>query len=370
MLLRKRQTSSSIIAIALLVAVLASVHSIVNHINSQVEELRGLANTGGTFLVLSRSSTSLTDSEVNVELVSVVSRITSVKCTLPQRALTATLVMDSGNHTIPIRGVGDVASFLDLRGAYVNGTTARSETEANVGEILAKSVSINLKDELNLAIGKNVLKVKVVGIVRTQTQSDTELIVPIDALDHLTGNKGKPSFIEFVVKDNVNKEEAIDSIIKLLPTDVKVVKAQQLREFLQDMNQQTLAFINVWSMTVYAVVAGASYVVSTILITECTYELAILKVLGAKRGYLLTLVLTHALGTALLGSILGIALGIAGAQTVSTIIWWVWPSVEITPSLEPMKALQILLLTIASSILGCAYPAARMDRKIHVEPLQ
>jgi len=39
----------------------------------------------------------------------------------------------------------------------------------------------------------NLLKVKVVGIFRTRTQSDSELIAPIEAIYPLTGNDGKTS---------------------------------------------------------------------------------------------------------------------------------------------------------------------------------
>jgi len=137
----------------------------------------------------------------------------------------------------------------------VNGTSAKSEAEANVGEILARLATIDLGDEVNLTVDNTTLKVKVVGVVKTTTQNDAELIVPMEAIHQLTGNDDKISVIEFTLKEDV-KEEAILNLIKLLPTDVKVVKAQQLKEFMQDMNSQTLTFLNLWSIAVYAIVAA------------------------------------------------------------------------------------------------------------------
>ena len=92
-----------------------------------------------------------------------------------------------------------------------------------------------------------------------------------------------------------------------------------------------------------------------------------LRALGAKKRHLFTLVLTYTATTALLGSILGIALGVAGTQTVSTILKWMPPSVEITSFLEVGQALQTFLMTLALSILGFTYLAFRSTRTKYME---
>jgi len=53
---------------------------------------------------------------------------------------------------------------------------------------------------------------------------------------------------------------------------------------MQEMNVQTLNFLGIWSLAVYAVVVVASYVIAARLMAESSYELAMLKALGAKRG--------------------------------------------------------------------------------------
>jgi ABC-type lipoprotein release transport system permease subunit len=367
MLFRKGGTASSILAITLLVAIIASMNSVINHVNSQTEALVGLPKIGETYLILSENSNSIADSKIDTEFADQLNGIADIEYTIPQKIFTATLTASLGNHTVVIRAVEDVTSFLKLRKAYVNGTTAKNETEANIGEILARSISINLGDEANLTISNNIIKVKIVGTVRTLTQTDTELIVPMEAANHLTGNNDKISLIEFALKENVNREEAINRITGLLPKDMKVVKAQQPNAFMQDMNSQTLTFLNLWSLAVYAVVAAASYVVATRLIAESSYELTMLKALGAKKRLLFTLVLTYIAAVTLLGSILGVALGTTGTQTASTMLGWMWTSVEVNPFLEPSQAIQTLLLTLASSTLGCLFPAFSCARKSYME---
>jgi len=367
MLFRKRGTASSILAVALLIAIIASMNSITNYINSETGAFGGLQSIGGTYLILGENSNSLADNNIDAELAEQLNDISDIKYTIPQKVSTATLTASSSNHTIIIRGVGDVITFLNIRRAYLNGTTAKNETEANIGQILAKSISINQEKEANLTIGNNHLKVKVVGIVRTLTQTDTELIVPMETVNHLTGDNGKVSLIEFAFKEGVNREEALNRVTALLPKDVKVVKVQQPQGFMQDMNRQTLSFLNLWSLAVYGVVAAASYVIATRLITESRYELAMLKSLGAKKRLLFKLVLTYTATTALLGCVLGLAIGTAGTQTASTLLGWIRTSFEANPFLEPTQVLQTLLLTFTSSTLGCLFPAFRSMRRSYME---
>ncbi len=367
MLFRKGGTAQSIVAIALPVAIIASTYSIVNYLNLQSENLAGLVNPRGTYLILSSNSTAITDSKLPADLTAKLSNLSYVKNVLPQKMLTANLTANSGKQTIQVRGVEDVGSFLKIRGAYVNGTAAKNWTEANAGEIPARALSINVGDGVSLAVGERLVEVRVVGVFRSQTQSDAELLVPLETANTLAGNIDTVSFIEFSLKEGVDSREALGQIAQLLPENVKIVQAQQLKEFAQQMSLQTLAFLNVWSIAVYAVVAAASYIAAARLLTESSYELAMLKALGAKKRLTFTLILAYTITMALIGSILGIALGVAGTQTASTVLRWVQPGIDITPLLKPEQAIQTLLLTLASSILGCITPALKSARTRYVE---
>jgi ABC-type lipoprotein release transport system permease subunit len=46
---------------------------------------------------------------------------------------------------------------------------------------------------------------------------------------------------------------------------------------------------------------------------------------------------------------------------------WIHPSIEVAPFLKVDQALQILLLALVSSILGCAFPALKATRARYVE---
>jgi len=368
MLFRKGGTTSAILAVALLVAISTSMSSMINHINSQAEVLSRIPQIGEAYLILSNNSTSITDSQVDAKLADLVSDTADVKYVISQKVFVATLATNFGNYTALVRAVEDLQTFLNVRNSYVNGAVANaSEMQTNIGEVLARLASIDVGGEVTVDIGGRSLKVKVMGIVKTLTQSDTELIIPMKTADHLSGEDGKVSFIEFVPEDLNPGDETISRITELLPANTKIVKVQQLKNFMQDVNSQTLSFLGLWSSMVYIVVTAASYVLATRLIAESSYDLAMLRALGAKKKLMLKLVITYTATIAPLASTLGLAIGIGGTQVASTIFRWIWPSIEINPFLEPGQALQILLLTIASSVLGCIYPAFRSALKAHVE---
>jgi len=369
MLLRKRGMVSSILAVALLVAILASTNSIVNYIDLQVQTLGGLVNLSRTYLILGGNATSITDSQVDARLARKLSNLSCVGYMLPQKMLTVNLTSGSSNLMVQMRGVESDA-FFKARKAYMNGTAAKNWMEANVGEILARRFSIGLGDEVSLSFGGRQAKVRVVGVFVSQTQSDAELVVPMETANVLDGNNNTVSFIEFSLKDGVSVQEAVNRIVQTLPENVKLVQAQQMGEFAQQMSIQTLVFLNVWSLAVYAAIAAASYVVAARLIIESSYELAMLKALGAKKLTPFTLVFTYTTTVAFIGSILGTALGTVGAQTASTILRWIQPDVDMVPFLKAEQALQTLLLTLASSILGCMHPALKSTRTGHMgQPL-
>jgi ABC-type antimicrobial peptide transport system permease subunit len=103
MLFRKNGTASTILAFALLIALLASVNSLVNNINNQTTVLSKLAGLGGTYLVVNKDSTSLTDSEVNPRLAGLIADISNVKYALSEKIANATMSCPSGCYSVTVR---------------------------------------------------------------------------------------------------------------------------------------------------------------------------------------------------------------------------------------------------------------------------
>jgi ABC-type lipoprotein release transport system permease subunit len=362
MLFRKKGTASTILAIALLIALLASVTSVINNLNSQTNTLSRLAGIGTTYLVMSQNSTALTDSKVDSSLVDVIRSISGVEAVLPQKLVEATLTAPSGSYTVLVRGVPDVRAFLNVKHAGVSGSVCVNESQANVGSILSNLASTKSNDLATLTLDDRMVQVKIVGIIQSKTQSDTEIVVPISTAYLLSGNNNTLSLIEFSLKDGSAENQVISQITQDLSPDYKVVKIQQLETFAQGINGQIASFLNLWSLAIYAVVVAASYVVATRLITEARYELGMFRTLGAKKRFTIELVLVNTVAVAFFGSLLGVAIGVAGAQVASTAVRWLWGNFQISPFLDCGQALQIILLALCSALIGCIYPAIKSVR--------
>jgi ABC-type lipoprotein release transport system permease subunit len=362
LLFRKKSTSAAILALALLVAIVASMNAIVNFINFQATSIGQLSNVGDKYLVLSNNALSLSECKIEREKANILENFADLNYVSLQKLSDGTLQTTSGKYSVTIRGVANVSTYLKKQLAQVNGSIAKSQWEANIGVILAKTCSVNMQDQVNVSVGNISLNVRIVGVTRAQTQSDNELLVPIETANYLTRSNGL-SLIEFNFKEKVSRQEALDRLAASLPDDMQIVKVQQTGRFMQQSIGETLNFLAVWSIMVYFVVAAASYVVSTRLIVESEYELATLKAIGEKKRYLFATVFTYTLATALAGAFLGISLGIVGTQVASTALRWVWQSVQVTPFLKPDQVGQILLLSLAFSALGCVYPAFKSTQK-------
>jgi putative ABC transport system permease protein len=364
MLLRKRGTVESILTIALLIAILASITSVVNHLNSQAETIGNLVPSGETFIILSKDSTSITESKVDREIANLVSNATDIKYVLSQKVFYARLItVSNSSHTL-VRGV-DVSTFLEARHARIKGSTAEG-MQANVGELLARLASIKVGDQIDIEANNKRVTVEVAGIIQTQTQSDTEISIPMNVADSLNEDNDKVSIIELTLIHG-HSHDVIDQLREALPDGVKIVNTLQTQAFIQDVNNQTINFFSLWSIAVYVTVTATSYVVAARLTFESSYERAMLRALGWKRVHLFKLILAFTFTISLLGSLFGLAIGLAGAQSISTVARWTWRSFAVMPFLEIQQAAQIVLFSLAASTLGSIYPALKAMRKTYAE---
>jgi ABC-type lipoprotein release transport system permease subunit len=359
MLFRKKGTASAIIAITLLIALLTSVNCLVNNINAQTTLLTGLASLGNTYVVTSRNSTSLSDSQLNVNILSQIKNDANTKYATAQLLWHVTLATQTGNFSVTARGVDDVQTYLKQTQASINGSAAKTATDAEAGVILANIATINKNDQVTLTVNEKSIQLKIVGITRAQQQSDSQLILPLATLQQLTGVTQTVSIVEFSIKDTHKASVTLANFTQALPPTVKITSTQQVTAFASDINNQTVNFIGIWSIAVYAVVVAASFVIATRAINEAQYDLYTLRTLGAKKKASIYLVLTYVLTVAFVGTFLGLSLGIVGTQLASTALRWAIGNSQLAPFLEVNQAFTILILSLASSAAGAIYPAVK-----------
>lgn len=356
-LLRGRGTFSAVLAVGFLAAVVASVSSLVNFVGAQSERLADLVGVGGAYILVERGAEALAGSRVGVELVYRLLEVEGVDRVFPQRLLVADL--EAFPAGVRVRAVGDLEGYLRLRAVCLSGGFAGGGFEASVGELLAAELGVSASSVVRLTINGRSVDFTVACVHRALSALDAEVLIPLDSLSSFSVDVSEVSLVEFTLKPGAGVAGTLRRLEEVLPSSVQVVKVQQPGAFVEGLNAQLLAFLNVWSLAVYAAVALASYVVVVRLAVESAYELAMLRALGAGRLRVFAAVVGYAAVVAALGGVLGVALGLVVAQVVSRVLWWLAPSAEVSPFLEAGQALGILLMTLASSVLGCLWPAYR-----------
>lgn len=364
--LRKRDTTSSILTIALLVAILTSIISIVNFLNIQVESLARLREPAGRYIIVNEYS--ISESRLDPQLPDKLHTIHHINEIRVERIFWSNITIDSKHTESLVRGVSDIERFLKARRAHLNGAAPKNTNEAVIGELAANTHTVSRGTQIYLQYNNKSTNVTITGIFRTQTEIDTEILLPIEGALNITGEE-HISLIEFTLKKGTNVKEALTQISNALPEGTRIIQVQQPILFTQQINIQTSNFLAFWSLAVYAVVASASYIITAHLTNESIYEIQMLRTLGAKRLILFTLILLHTLIIATLASILGAAIGLTGAQVISAALSWLTPSIRITPLLELPQLLQILCTTIFSAIIGCLYPAYKAAKVKYTEKL-
>lgn len=362
MFYRKNSFLAAVLSIAFLVAVVSSMTAVFNFVNSQTSTAAQLASVGSKYLLLNKTFPSLTPAGLNPQAADTLNASVLKTC-FTQKILTGTLQTSQGQFTVSIRGVNDLPGYLKTLGASINGTAAQNVSETNLGVLLAETCQIRPHDNVTVTVGDVKLTLKTAGVVKSHTQLDSELIIPLQTAHFLSGNN-ELSLVEFTLKSDVNPQNVLNSISAALPSNVEVVKVQQTSMFLQQSTMETLNFLALWSTTVYVVIAASAYIVSTRLIVDSTYELSILRAVGARKEPLFFWVFSFSMLTALAGSVLGLAAGLAGTQAASTGLRWIMQNLQVTTFLEPVQAGQILFFSIASSAAGCLIPAYRSIRML------
>jgi len=335
--LLKRGFLKQAFALALIVASLASAYSLANFVNLQAESLGSYVPSAGEYILFNGSTPS--ESLFNASLAELV-RDAGVSRLSLQRLFKVNVSASSCTFEARVRAVDDVGSLLG--GCLVSGSHASGPMEVEAGELLAGSVGLKAGENVSLILQDGrALNVKVSGVFRSNSQLDSELVSSLSLSEEVFGDS-RLSLIQLYSED-------ASKLVKLLPEGFRLARVQASREFVEGLSLQTSTFLHLWSAVACALIAAASYTISSRIIVESEYEVGLLKALGAGGRLIHSTVFLTLLFTALSASILGVSLGLVVAQAASWALSFTFPGMPLQPFLEPLQALSITLLTVSSS---------------------
>ena len=135
------------------------------------------------------------------------------------------------------------------------------------------------------------------------------------------------------------------------------LQANSFRDYLDSFNQMEIVDKFAWAMSFLAALVGGIGIANTMLMSvfERTREIGLLRAVGWSRSQICSLIVLEGLALSIVGGALGVPLGWLEVVAAARVVEMGWISV----SLEPMVALEAVLLAIAIGVVGSLYPGLR-----------
>lgn len=215
---------------------------------------------------------------------------------------------------------------------------------------------------------------KVVGNFKESGQSflagfvDMMVAIPLDTAQEIFNDEGKVSMVEVYVDDIYFVDQVKEDIERKIG-GVTVISAKQSVEmvlYVQKIMHNLL--IGIGSIALFV---GALGVMNTLLtsVMERTREIGTYRAIGAKKGFVLKMILIEGLILTGIGGALGFAFGIGAANFV---VWVFEQRGQILPS--PIIDLNVILfamaITFGIGLLSSVYPAKKAADLSPVEALR
>ncbi len=164
--------------------------------------------------------------------------------------------------------------------------------------------------------------------------------------------------------DDVNRVDQVRRLIAERVPGVTVSRSSEFAENTQDI-QVTRAFA--WGISVLSILAGGVGMMNTVLMSvfERTREIGVLRAVGWRRSWVVSLILQESLVLSLLGAVAGSVLGVVLVQLLTLTPLGTMIPAAFTPSLF----LQVTLVALLLGALGGTYPAYRAASLRPVEAL-
>ncbi len=240
---------------------------------------------------------------------------------------------------------------------------------ARVSEQLFDS-KLKLRDKVEI-LGKDV---RVIGVLKATGDSDTDngMIIPIETLRDITGNKDEVTFV--FAKVNGDPSVVAKDIEKALEDyhKEKLFNAYSTEQLMQQINSVfgVLSFVLIGIASISLLVAGFG-ILNTMLMSviERTREIGILKAIGATNHTILAMFLTESAIVGMIGGAVGCLVGYIlsfGMGGIAQSILGLTLIISVNPGLVTF----VVVFAAGVGVLSGTYPAYRAAQLDPVEALR
>lgn len=261
----------------------------------------------------------------------------------------------------------------------VEGRAPTGPAEAVLDPVAAEDGGYRLGDEVRLVVGGEVVTARVVGLARfgdgTGYGGAPAVLVDEAWLAGLLGEPGRVDRVDLVAVDGVSSVELADRVRAVDLPGVEVLTGAELSaEQRAAVAEVVDLFVQlVSSFGAIALFVGAFLIVNTftIIVTQRTRELALLRALGASRRQVLAAVV----GEALVVAVVAAAAGAVGSVPVAVALRALveafgFPVPDTALVLEPSAFALPVVLAVAVTCAAALVPAWRASRTAAVDAMR
>jgi ABC-type antimicrobial peptide transport system permease subunit len=239
--------------------------------------------------------------------------------------------------------------FMKVRNPWVKGSWPSDVDEVMVGVELSERLGVLEGSILMCRVRGELVNLVVTGVFRTGSQFDQGLLAPMNLVQGLIDDFEGFSMIELRVNDFEVFHNAIGSIED---SGVRVLPSKGVEDYLKGLGEEVRLDLFIVSGVVDFLVL--IFVARTLykVLSDCSDEIIILRMIGVTRIDLAKTVLTDSVILTAIGSMLGLVLGLLMANILAVAVYLLLGNSYIVLSFDVVIACYCFLSSILVGLIG------------------
>ena len=274
-----------------------------------------------------------------------------------------------------------MAADEGLRGdvELMSGTAPDSSNEVAIDATSAEENDIKLGDRIKVLFQGPSQEFTVVGTVGFGGEKNlggtTSAYFDTATAQKLVGTPGQFDAINVSAEDGVSQTELAENLNEVLPAGTEAVTGETVAQENSDAIEKDLKIVGIMFM-IFAGIAlfVGSFIIwntFTMIVTQRSREIALLRAIGATRRQVLRSLLLEAVMLGVAASAIGLGLGMAVAKGLTSLMDAVGFSLPSTSlQLESRTILVSLLVGTVVTVVAALVPARRATKVLPVEALR
>ena len=254
----------------------------------------------------------------------------------------------------------------------IDGSGPTSSGQVAIDSVSADKGDLSVGDDIKLVTPKGEMDAQLVGIFRFGTSGNLAgaTIAAFDtatAQDLLLNDQNRYTEIDAVANEGVSQQQLADEVKGAVAKGITVKTGEQAADDAASEITDQLKFFNIF-LLIFAGIAlfvGSFLIINTfsMLISQRTRELALLRAVGATRGQVRRSILSEASVVGLVASLLGCLLGVG----VVYLLRWFFGRIGLdlgstSLALRPSSFIIGIVLGVVVTVVASWFPARRASR--------